>query len=89
MSYIDSTRRSITDGYEYTVCITIEECKAILPFIQKAYNAVVEKYEKYDEIHRGGYANERQENLRIKYEDKMAHLGSILADINSMLKTRN
>ena len=67
MSYIDSTRKSFSSPYEITVCMTKEECKILLPFFQKAYKEVKLKYEKYNDIHEGGEANERELNLLTKY----------------------
>ena len=61
MSYIDSTRKSYSSPYEITVCMAKEECKILLPFFQKAYKSVKSKYEKYNDIHNGGEATEREE----------------------------
>lgn len=86
MSYIDNTRRSFTSSYEITVCMTQEECKILLPFFQKAYKEVSSKYEKYDDIHSGGEATEREENLRIKYLEQSERLESVLSSIDLILK---
>lgn len=86
MSYIDNTRRSFTSPYEITVCMTQEECKILLPFFQKAYKEVISKFEKYDDIHSGGEATEREENLRIKYLEQSESLESILSSIDLILK---
>ena len=86
MSYIDNTRRSFASPYEITVCITKEECKVLLPFFQKAYKEVSSKYEKYDDIHAGGEATERDENLRMKYLEQSEHLESVLLSIDTILK---
>lgn len=86
MSYIDNTRRSISYAYEQTVCITKEECKILLPFFKDAHKKVKQKYDKYEDIHEGGEATERQENLRTKYTDELEFLESILSDIETILK---
>ena len=86
MSYIDSTRRSFTSPYEITVCMTKEECKILLPFFQKVYKEVQSKFEKYDDIHSGGEATNREENLRIKYLEQSEHLESVLSSIAEILK---
>ena len=67
MSHIDGTRKSYSSPYEITVCMTKEECKILLPFFQKAYKSVKSKYEKYNDIHNGGEATEREENLLMKH----------------------
>ena len=63
MSHIDSTRKSYSSPYEITVCMTKEECKILLPFFQKAYKSVKSKYEKYNDIHNGGEATEREVSI--------------------------
>lgn len=86
MSYIDYTRKSLSSACEITVCMTKEECKILLPFFQKAYKEVKSKYEKYDNIHSGGEAINREENLRMKYLEQSEHLESVLSSINDILK---
>ena len=80
MSHIDGTRKSYSSPYEITVCMTKEECKILLPFFQKA------KYEKYNDIHNGGEATEREENLLMKYSEQLERLESVLSSIDEILK---
>lgn len=87
MSYIDQTRRSFQSAYETTVCLTGEECKVLLPFFQMAYKQVKAKYEKYADIHEGGEATEREENLRMKYLEQYERLDSVLSSIEMILKS--
>ena len=54
--------------------MTKEECKILLPFFQKAYKSVKSKYEKYNDIHNGGEATEREENLLMKYSEQLERL---------------
>lgn len=86
MSYIDNTRKSFTSQYEITVCLTKEECKVLLPFFKKAYNEVKLKFDKYDDIHKGGEATNREENLLTKYTEQYEHLESVLSSIADILK---
>lgn len=86
MSYIDSTRRSRNSAYEITVCMTKEECKVLLPFFKDAHKKVKQKYDKYEDIHQGGEATERQESMRMRYIDELEGLESILSDIDTILK---
>ena len=58
--------------------MTKEECKILLPFFQKAYKEVKSKYEKYDDIHSGGEATNREENLRMKYLETIRALRKCL-----------
>ena len=86
MSHIDGTRKSYSSPYEITVCMTKEECKILLPFFQKAYKSVKSKYEKYNDIHNGGEATEREENLLMKYSEQLERLESVLSSIDEILK---
>lgn len=85
MSYIDITRRSLTSAYENTVCMTKDDRKILLPFIQKAYKEVKSKYDKYDDIHSGGEATERDVNLLMKYSERLERLGSLLYNIDDLV----
>lgn len=69
-----------------TVCITKEECEILLPFFKSAYKKIKQKYDKYEDIHEGGEATEKQENLRMKYTDELNGLESILSEIETILK---
>lgn len=86
MSYLDCTRKSKEHAYETTVCLTREESKMLLPFFRNARKEVKKKYDKYEDIHEGGEATERQENLRIRYKEELDYLDSILEDIETILK---
>ncbi len=86
MSYLDYTRKNANYPYETTVCITKEECKALLPLFKKAHKHIKQKYGKYEDIHEGGEATERQETLRTKYEEELVHIESILSNIEEILK---
>lgn len=88
MSYIDYTKKSMSSPAELTVCLTISECRTLLPFFQKAYKNVKFKYELYEDIHNGGEATERQENLRFKYFEQTNQLENILSSIDEILKCK-
>lgn len=86
MSYIDYTRRSPNHAHETTVCITEEECRILLPFFKNAHKKVKQKHDKYEDIHEGGEATEKQENMRMRYIDELNSLESILSAIDEILK---
>lgn len=86
MSYIDNTRRSSTSQCEITVCMTKEECKILRPFFKKAYKDAKSKYEKYNDIHDGGEATEREENLLMKYSEQLESLESVISAIDEITK---
>lgn len=86
MSYIDNTRRDFHYPQETTVCLTREKCKILLPFFRKAYNTVKARHEKYEDIHSGGEATERDENLRQKYLEQSESLESVLSNMEFLIK---
>lgn len=86
MSYIDNTRRSNNDAFALTVCLTEEDCKTLLPYFRAAQRKVNVKLEKYQDIHNGGEATVRQENLLAKYEDESKALEYVLKDIETLLR---
>lgn len=86
MSYLDYTRKDASHAYETTVCITKEECKALFPFFKNTHKKIKQKFDRYEDIHNGGEATERQENLRMKYTDELGYLESIPSDIETILK---
>ena len=85
MSYIDNTRRSNNDAFELSVCLTEGDCKVLLPFFRNALKKVHVKLEKYRDIHEGGEATEKQENLLAKYEEESNALEKVLKDIQTLL----
>lgn len=86
MSHLDYTRRDANHPYETTVCMTKEECRILLPFFKDAHKKIKQKFDKYEDIHEGGEATERQENLLAKYEEELERIESILTDIETILK---
>ncbi len=88
MSYIDISRRSINSAHETTVCITKDECKILLPFIEKIHRDIKVKHDKYDDIRNGGEASEREINLLTKYAEKLERLDSLLCDIKELTKNQ-
>lgn len=86
MSYLDYTRKDSNHPYETTVCLTKEECKTLFPFFKKAHKKIKQMYDKYEDIHEGGEATERQESLRTKYEEELGRIESILSNIETILK---
>lgn len=85
MSYITITRSHLGAAYENTVCMRKDECKALLPFIQKAYKEAKVLYDKYDDIRNCGEATERNINLLMKYSERVDHLESLLCDIKELI----
>lgn len=49
---------------------------------------VKQKHDKYEDIHEGGEATERQESMRMRYIDELEGLESILSDIDTILKKK-
>lgn len=66
--------------------LTFAMDNCVFPFFQKAYKSVKSKYEKYNDIHNGGEATEREENLLMKYSEQLERPESILSSIDEILK---
>lgn len=88
MSYIDQTRKSYSSPLEATVCLTKKECKALLPFLKKAHKDATSKYFKYEDIHEGGYATVREDNLYLKYQEQLEFLENLLQSVNDLIKSK-
>ena len=65
--------------------LTKEACKVLLPLFKAFHKKVMAKYLHYKDIHEGGYATTREENLLSKYEQQLEVLENTLTQINSLL----
>lgn len=88
MSYINLTRRDATSALKYTVCLTEDECKILLPIIRKEAERVARKVAEYDDIHESGEATTRQENKRLKYSERLSKLSGILCDMKVLIQPK-
>lgn len=70
MAYLDYTRPDSSSAHKMTLCLTEEECKLLLPTIEKALKTARNKYEKYKDIQDGGEATEKQQDKLCQYEDE-------------------
>lgn len=78
MAYLDYTRPDTTTAHKMTLCLTENECRLLLPAVQKALNNVEKKYEKYKDIQEGGESTERQQNKLFQYEEEYECLMAVL-----------
>lgn len=69
------------DGYIRTAYTK----KSPIPISDEQLEAI-SKYEKYNDIHNGGEATEREENLLMKYSEQLERLESVLSSIDDILK---
>lgn len=86
MSYIALSRRSLSDHWINTVCLTDYDGTVLLPYVQEMYDAEYKKWEKYNDIHEGGEATLRQENLRTIYSENVDILDLLLCNLKERIK---
>ena len=70
MSYLGESRENFGRPWMFTLCLTAEDCRLLLPTMEKRLKEAEKMYEKYKDIHDGGDATERQENLLLKFEEE-------------------
>ena len=86
MAHIEPVRIGKTPFWDSTLCLTMEECKQLLPDMEAALKKSEKRYEKYRDIHEGGEATTRQQDLMVDAESKMKTLKSVVSTIKELLK---
>lgn len=86
MANIEPVRIGKTPFWDNTLCLTMEECEHLLPDLEAALKKSEKRYEKYKDIHEGGEATTRQEDLLIDAESKMDTLTAVVNTIYELLK---
>ena len=69
-----------------TLCLTPQDCKLLLPAFEKRLKEAEKKFEKYYDIHQGGEATDKQENLLVKYEDEMDTMRVVVHVAKELIK---
>lgn len=69
-----------------TLCLTPQDCKLLLPAFEKRLKEAEKKFEKYYDIHQGGEATEKQEDLLVKYEDEMETMRVVVHVAKELIK---
>lgn len=86
MAHIEPVRIGKTPFWDSTLCLTMEECEQLLPDMEAALKKSEKRYEKYRDIHEGGEATTRQQDLMIDAESKMKTLTAVVNTIYELLK---
>ncbi len=86
MAHIEPVRIGKTPFWDSTLCLTMEECEQLLPDMEAALKKSEKRYEKYRDIHEGGEATTRQQDLMVDAESKMKTLKSVVSTIKELLK---
>jgi len=81
MAYLDYTRPDNATAHKMTLCLTEEECRILLPTVEKALKNAQKKYEKYKDIQEGGEATEKQQDKLCQYEDEYECLAATVHHI--------
>jgi len=86
MAYLDNTRDSISSPWRFTLCLTSEECKLLLPEFKSSLRRETRRYEKYKDIHESGDATEKQQNLLCDAENKVDCLIAVIYQCEELIK---
>lgn len=86
MAYLGESRKDMNSQWLFTLCLTAEECKLLLPLFENRLKEAGKKFEKYNDIHQSGEATERQQDLLMKYEEEMNALESVVASAKELIK---
>lgn len=86
MARIESIRIGRTCFWDTALCLTMEECEQLLPDMEAALKKSEKRYEKYRDIHEGGEATTRQQDLMVDAESKVKTLTSVVNTIKELLK---
>lgn len=86
MAYLGESRKDMNSQWLFTLCLTANDCKLLLPIFEKRLKEAEKKHEKYYDIHQGGEATERQEDLLLKYEEEMIALESVVTSAKEMIE---
>lgn len=86
MAYLGESRKDMNSQWLFTLCLTADDCKLLLPFFEKRLKEAEKKFEKYNDIHQVGEATERQENLLMKYEEEMIAMEYVVVSAKELTK---
>ncbi len=86
MAHIEAVRIGRTCFWDSVLCLTMEECEWLLPDMEAALKKSEKRYEKYRDIHEGGEATTRQQDLMVDAENKMKTLTSVVNTMKELLK---
>lgn len=86
MAHIEAVRIGRTCFWDSVLCLTMEKCELLLPDMEAALKKSEKRYEKYRDIHEGGEATTRQQDLMVDAENKMNTLTSVVNTMKELLK---
>ena len=86
MSYLDHTRPYNGKPLEYTLCLTVDECKLLLPVMKTALKWQQKLYDKYRDIQDSGEATTRQQTALMGAETGVAHLEDAVEKAQELIK---
>lgn len=86
MAHIEYIRINKTCFWDSALCLTMEECEQLLPDMEAALKKSEKRYEKYKDIHEGGEATTRQQDLMVDFESKVKTLTAVVNTMKELLK---
>lgn len=88
MSYISLSRRTGSQYFDNSVCLSGEDCRLILPYLKRIEKELSNKYEKYRDIRDSGEATEKQTDLLCDYGRKLEAIELIISNAEELLKPK-
>lgn len=88
MSYISLSRRTGSQYFDNSVCLSVEDCRLILPYFKRIEKELSNKYEKYRDIRDSGEATEKQTDLLCDYSRKLEAIELIISNAEELLKPK-
>ena len=86
MAYLDHTRPYYGKPLEYTLCLTVDECKKLMPVMKTALKRQQKLYDKYRDIQDGGEATTRQQTTLVDAETGVNHLEDAIEKAQELIK---
>lgn len=86
MAYLAESREDYNRPWKWTLCLNADDCRLLLPTMEKRLKEAEKKYEKYYDIQYGGEATIQQQNLLVKYEEEKEALEYMVIHAKNLIK---
>ena len=86
MAYLAESREDYGRPWKWTLCLNAEDCRLLLPVMEKRLKEAEKKYEKYYDIQYGGESTTHQQDLLMKYEEERDALDKIVTHAKNLIK---
>jgi len=88
MSFIGESRKGNNRPWELFLCLEEADCQFLLKSVKKIAIQKRKNYEKWYDLHYGGYMTPRQETAMLKAEEKMEAAESLCDTMQSYITSK-